>query len=150
MRLTLQRRLAAQILDCSEKRVWFDDDRISDIKEAITKQDVKELINEGLVREKPMKSTSRGRARKAQKQKAKGHRSGHGSRKGTKKARLPRKESWMAKIRVQRKLLKELREKALLTKTVYHQLYRKAKGGFFRSKRHLKLYAEEHDLFTKK
>ena len=150
MRITLQRRLAAQILGCSEKRVWFDEERLSDLKEAITKQDVKDMINEGAIREKPIKSVSRGRARKKQTKKSKGQRSGKGSRKGTKNARRPQKEVWMAKIRVQRKFLKELREKDHITSSTYQSLYRKAKGGFFRSKRHLKLYAEEHNMFKKK
>jgi large subunit ribosomal protein L19e len=150
MKITLQRRLAADILKCSEKRVWFDEDRLDDIKESITKQDIKELINEGVVRQKPVKSISRGRARQAKGQKAKGHRKGHGSRKGKKGARLPRKVMWMSKIRVQRNFLKELREKGHILKSVYRNLYRKAKGGFFRSRRHIKIYAEEHEMFNKK
>jgi len=142
--------LAASNSESFRKKIWFDDERLDDIKEAITKQDVKDLIGEGVIRAKPMKSISKGRTRVAKIQKAKGHRAGHGSRKGKKTARLSKKDSWMAKIRVQRKFLKSLREKALVTKSVYHNLYRKAKGGFFRSTRHLKLYAEENELFNKK
>jgi large subunit ribosomal protein L19e len=150
MKITLQRRLAAAVLGCSEKRVWFDEERLSDVKESITKQDIKDLIKEGAIRQKPMKSVSRGRTRASRTKKARGQGSSKGSRKGTKNARRPKKDVWMAKIRVQRKFLKELREKKHVTSSTYQKLYRKAKGGFFRSKRHLKLYAEEHNLFTKK
>jgi len=44
MKLNLQKRLAAQILKCSEKRIQLDTTRLSDIKEAITKADIKSLI----------------------------------------------------------------------------------------------------------
>ena len=150
MKITLQKRLAASIFGCSEKRVWFDEERLSDIKEAITKQDIKELIQEGVIREKPIKSVSRGRTRQKKTKKSRGQGTGIGSRKGTKNARLPKKDVWMAKIRVKRRFIKELREKNHITSATYRKLYRKAKGGFFRTKRHLKLYAEEHDLFVKK
>jgi large subunit ribosomal protein L19e len=150
MQITLQRRLAAQIFGCSEKRVWFDEEKINEIKESITKQDIRDLIREGAVRQKPIKSISKGRIRHAKTQKAKGRSKGQGSRKGRSGARLPHKKAWMAKIRVQREFLKEIRDSEIISKDSYHDLYRKSKGGFFRSKRHLKLYAEEHDLFKKK
>ena len=46
MKLDNQKRLAAQILKCSKKRVKFDPDRSSDIKESITKADIRNLIKE--------------------------------------------------------------------------------------------------------
>ena len=42
--------------------------------------------------------------------------------------------------------MKYLREKEIIEKKVYRDLYLKSKGGFFRSKRHLKLYIDEHGL----
>ena len=56
----------------------------------------------------------------------------------------------MAKIRIQRKFLAEIKEKKLLDSKTYRPLYLKAKGGFFRNKRHIKLYLEEHNLINKK
>ncbi len=146
MKLSVQKRLAATVLKSSAKRVWFDEDRLDDIKESITKEDIKGLIAEGVIRVKPVKSVSRGRARKIQKQKAKGLQKGAGSRKGGAKARTPKKARWMAKIRVQRSFLKLLRAKGFITKTIYQELYLKSKGGFFRSKRHIKLYTDENKL----
>lgn len=150
MRLTVQKRLAAGLFKGSAKRVWFDEERLADIKEAITKQDIKVLISEGAIRLKPTNSTSKGKVRARKAQKAKGLRKGHGSRKGGAKARLPRKESWMMKIRAQRELIKRLRDKQLITKSNYRLLYMKCKGGFFRSARHVKVYCEENGLFAKK
>ncbi len=57
MKLTVQKRLAASLFKCSEKRVWFDEDRLADIKEAITKNDIKALISQGAIRLKPSNAT---------------------------------------------------------------------------------------------
>ena len=146
MKLTVQRRLAARILDCGENRVRFDDTRVSDIKEAITASDLRALIKEGAVSAAPEQGVSRGRARKIRIQKIKGRRKGHGSRKGPATARTVRKVTWMNKIRAQRRLLAELREEGRIEKDTFTAMYRKAKGGFFRSRRHLTLYIEEQGL----
>jgi len=150
MKFNLQKRLAADVMNCSEKRIALDKSRLEDIKEAITKIDIRSLINEGAIKKKPIKGNSRVRARKISIQKRKGKRKGPGSRKGKKTARLSKKKAWINKIRKQRKFLKRLRDKELITKQNYHLLYQKAKGGFFRSKRHIKLYLEEHRLIKEK
>jgi len=149
MQLKIQKRLAAQILKCSEKRIWLDSDRLEDIKEAITKADIKSLINDKSIKGKPVKGISKHRARKIAVQKRKGRQKGLGSRKGKKTARLSKKSAWMNTIRLQRKFLKELRDKEIISKSSYQQLYKKAKSGFFRSKRHIKQYLEEHNLSKK-
>jgi large subunit ribosomal protein L19e len=149
MKLKLQKRLAAELLKCSKKRISLDTARLDDIKEAITKADIRSLISEGTIKRKPAKNISRGRARKIATQKRKGRRKGLGKRKGKKTARLPKKEAWMDRIRTQRRFLKELKEKGIIPSLTYQQLYMKSKGGFFRSKRHIKLYIEEHDLVKK-
>ena len=71
-------------------------------------------------------------------QKAKGRRRGHGSRKGAKYARLPRKRRWIMTIRAIRAYLKELRDKGLIDRHTYRIYYRRAKGGEFKSKAHLR------------
>ncbi len=146
MELRVQRRLAAQALKCSPKRVWFDQTKLSTIKDAITKADVRSLINSGVIQEQPAKSNSRGRARETARQRAKGRKRGHGRRKGKKTARLNAKDAWMARVRLQREFLKELRTKKHIDTRTHRILYRKSKGGFFRSKRHIKLYIDEHGL----
>ena len=64
VKLKLQKRLAASILGCSEKRIVFDTDRLEDIKEAITKLDIRSLIADKAIKAKPIKGVSRVRARK--------------------------------------------------------------------------------------
>jgi len=143
MKLDNQKRLAAQILKCSEKKIRFDPDRLSDIKEAITKVDIKGLIKDKAIRKVHAKGVSRGRARKRLVQRRKGKQKGPGSRKGGRSARFPRKREWINKIRAQRGLLRKLKEKKIIDDKLYRELYLKSKGGFFRSRRHIKLYLEE-------
>ena len=144
--LDVQRRLAADILKCGKNRVRFDPGKIDDTKEAITKSDVRALISSGAITKKRLNSTSRFWARKIKKQKKSGKRKGHGSRKGKSTARKEPKRTWINNIRLQRNFIKSLRDKQTITSTIYHELYLKSKGGFFRSLRHLKTYSQERGL----
>src|SRR3989344_1796518 len=144
MDFTLQKRLAADVMNCSKKRVWFDSSSMDKIKEAITKADIKGLVSMGIIREKPKRGISRARANKILVQKRKGRQRGHGSRKGKAGARLPTKGMWINKIRLQREFLKELKDKKIIDSKTYRDLYLKSKSGTFRSKRHVKLYMEEN------
>lgn len=146
MILKLQKRLAATVLNCSPKRVVFDPARLEDIKEAITKTDIRLLVGEGAIAERPEKGVSRVRANKRKRQKSKGLRRGEGSRKGKATARRPKKQAWMDGIRAQRKFLKYLKGNNLLKPGAFKELYVKSKGGFFRSIKHIKLHIHEHDL----
>lgn len=149
MKLTIQKRLAAQIFKCSPKNVWLDSDRSKEIKEAITKIDIKNLIKEGMIARQKIPHQSRANARKSHAQKVKGRKSGKGSRKGSPNARLKDKVKWMQRIRSIRIVLKELKDNSRISASTYRKLYAKAKGGFFRNKRHIKLYIKEHDLIQK-
>jgi len=135
-----QRRLASTILKCGENRVWMDADRTEEIAKAVTRDDVKLLIKGRAIRAKQKKGISSGRTTYFKKQKEKGRRRGHGSRKGAKYARLPRKERWMNTIRPIRTYLRELRDNEQLTPTLYRKYYRRAKGGEFRNKHHLQTH----------
>ena len=144
--LQFQRRVASELMKCSPKRVYFEQGALEDIREAITKASVRDLIATGAIQKKPKQGVSRGRARKQARQKSKGRQKGMGSRKGKRTARLPKKRAWADKVRAQRALLKELRDKGHLDPKTYRMLYAKAKGGFFRSRRHIKLYIDEQKL----
>ena len=148
--LNVQRRISSQILKCGKHRVGFDPTRLEEIKEAITKIDLRGLIKSGAIYARPENSTSKFHARIRKAQKSKGKQKGHGSRKGKASARgLKPKRIWMNKIRLQRGFLKSLRDSSKITTTSYHELYMKAKGGFFRSLRHMKLYVEEKGMIKK-
>lgn len=146
MNLKTQKKLASRILNVGGKRIVFDKDKLSEIKEAITKKDIRRLIGKGLIKTKKEKGVSRFRARKAIVQKRKGRRKGPGAKRGTGYARLPRKKRWILAVRVQRNFIKKLRDKGMIKRADYRMLYNMVKGGVFRSKRHIKLYLEEHKL----
>ena len=144
--LDVQKRLASQILKCGIHRVKFDPNSLEDIKEAITKVDIRGLISRGTISKKPLRSTSRFWAKRRKKQKTLGKQKGFGSRKGRKTARNNPKNAWMNKIRLQRSFIKSLRGSNSISTESYHELYMKSKGGFFRSLRHMKLYLKERGL----
>jgi len=148
MNLTVQKRLAAQLLNCGESRVVFDTEKLSEIKESITKVDLRALITKGFIKRAPLQSSSRGRARTSYAQRQKGRRTGHGSRKGLAGARTNKKSEWIARIRLQRDLLQSLKNSGKLSSKNFHAICEKAKGGYFRSRRHVKLYLEENRLTT--
>ena len=139
MIISNQKRMAAQILSKKEgrevgvHRVWINPDYLDEVSTAVQKDDIRQLIDEGLIKARPIKGTSRGRARNAAAQKAKGRRKGPGSRKGTRNSRDPKKNRWMRLIRAQRRVLKEMRGDETLTSSEYRYYYRKAKGGSYRS-----------------
>jgi large subunit ribosomal protein L19e len=144
MNLRNQRRLAAEVLGVGARRVAFDEDRLEDIAEAITRDDIRLLINNQAITVKPVKGISRGRARlRKEKKKASGSGRGHGSRKGTKKSRTPKKKAWIGKIRAIRDELRKMKERKELDEGMYRSLYRQAKGGLFHSRRHLREHVKK-------
>ena len=146
MNLTTQKRLAASILKVGVNRVWIDPEQIEEVSRAITREGVKQLIDQKVIKPKPKKGISSYRSKKIAQQKKKGKRKGRGSVKGAKNARTPKKRAWMTTIRALRRDLKGMREAEEIDPTTYRKLYRMAKGGAFRSKSYMKTYARDHDL----
>jgi len=132
--------MAASLLKCGVNRVWMDHDRVDEIAKAVTKNDIKILINGEAITSRQVRGISSGRKKFRAKQRDKGRRHGQGSRKGAKYARLPRKERWIRTIRPIRSYLRKLRDEEKIDRTVYRRYYRKAKGGEFRSKHHLETH----------
>ena len=149
MILETQRTLASSVLNIGRKRVWLDPERMEEIKEALTRDDIRKLISNGLIRAKQEKGVSRGRARATLKQKRKGRRKGIGSRKGKTNVRQQLKRQWLSKIRLQRELFQQLKDKKLISISTYRLLRQKSKGGYFRSPRHVKLFLTERSLWQK-
>jgi large subunit ribosomal protein L19e len=144
--LTTQKRLAASILKIGVNRVWINPDKLEEVSDAITREDINKLILSNVIKAKPKKGISSYRSKKLAIQKKKGRRKGRGSIKGAKNARNPKKKAWMTTIRALRRDLKSMRESEEINSTTYRKLYRMAKGGAFRSKSYMKTYAKDHDL----
>ncbi|MGZ4904212.1 MAG: 50S ribosomal protein L19e [Halobacteriota archaeon] len=131
--LSNQKRLAANVLGVGASRIWIDPEKLADVANAITREDIRGLIKDGTVRSKQAQGISRTRARITDVKRKQGHRTGHGSRKGAKRARTPKKALWMRKIRAQRKTLRSLRDEHGLDRSTYRRMYRKANGGEYRT-----------------
>ncbi|WP_435333468.1 50S ribosomal protein L19e [Haloarchaeobius sp. TZWWS8] len=142
--LSAQKRLASDVLEVGKSRVWFDPESQGEIAEAITREDIRELVDEGSIRAKQKKGNSKGRARERKAKRAYGHRKGPGKRKGKKGGRQDPKEEWQQRIRAQRKKLNELRGEGEITRTQYRELYNKARGGEFRSVQYLLNYIDNN------
>ncbi len=150
MSLRSQRRLAAELLNVGEGRVWIDPDRIEDVEAAITREEIRRLIHEEIIQPLPKKGISRARARVLQEKKKKGLRRGSGRKSGSARARISKKQVWMKKIRVLRKKLRELKTSRVITESVYRRLYNMAGSGVFESTADLERYIETRGLGRKR
>lgn len=134
--LSSQKRMAADVLDVGESRVWIDPDRLDDVEGAITKQDVRNLVESGAIQKREETGVSGGGAGSGG--------DGPGSRKGKAGARKSEKEEWTESIRALRDRLKELRDEEEISSDQYRELYDMASGGFFRNTKHMELYIEKN------
>lgn len=134
-----QRRMAADVLKCGQNRVWMypDREKLSEISEATTRTQIRQLIARGYIRKLSAKGVSRGRARKAHVQRKKGRQRGPGSRRGGANARTPQKQQWIANVRRMRRTLASLRDQERITTAQYRTYYRWAKGGQFHNRAHM-------------
>ncbi len=146
--LRSQKTMASRIMKCGITRVWIDPERIADVEEAITAEDIRSLVRDGVISAKPKKGNSNFRIKKIMEQKKKGRRRGRGSRKGN-VAGL-KKKAWMSRIRAIRKLLRELKAENKIDGKTYRLMYKKSKSGLFRSKSHVMIYLERNNLLKKK
>jgi large subunit ribosomal protein L19e len=121
MQLKLQRRLAADILGVGENRIRFDPERLEEIADAITREDVRALIEEGAIYAAPVKGQTRNRAKETR------------VRKGGKYTTLTKKERWIMRVRPQRRYLRRLRDHGIIDRSLYRKLYLQVKAGRFKS-----------------
>ena len=70
MKLDAQKRIAAGIFGIGRDRVWIDPNRVSEIKESITKSDIKALIKDNAIKILPARGISKARTRKQKVQKS--------------------------------------------------------------------------------
>lgn len=137
------RRIAASILGVGESRVWINPEKLEQVETAVTREDVRRLIKEGVISKLPPATPSRGRWRLKRLQIKKGRRRGSGRHKGP---WVEEKEIWVQRIRAQRSYLKYLHEKGLIDSKLYRRLRNQVKGGEFRSIAHLKAHLKEIGL----
>jgi len=148
--LKSQRRLAASILKVGQNRVWIDPEKIEDTEAAITRDEIKKLIHEGIIKPLPEKGISHVRARIIHEKKKKRLRYGSGSRSGSAGATVSKKEAWMGRIRALRKRLRKLKANKIIAEDNYRKLYKMASSGRFTSVADLERYMKAHELWRKR
>lgn len=125
--LDKRKELAAKVLGVGKRRIVFDSSRLEEIKEAITKQDIRDLYAAGIIslREKAGRTVyiARTTKRKAGKIKLKVR---------------DRKGDYMTLARKFRMYLKELIKQGKITREEYRELRKKIKSRLFKTKAHLK------------
>ncbi|MDD2655896.1 MAG: 50S ribosomal protein L19e [Candidatus ainarchaeum sp.] len=142
MSATTVKRLAADILCVGVNRIRLDKDNLGKVEEALTRADVRGLVDEGVVYAIPKKAGHRTQDKSRQ---------GRGRRKGNKKARMGGgKSSWMVRIRSQRAYLEQLLGSGELPKAHKRTIYLKIKGGAFKGKAAMKAYLAENRMLKAK
>ena len=122
MKLEKKKDLVARTLGVGKSRIIFNTQRLSEIKESITKQDVKDLIQSGAIRIREIKGRLRKEKRKTRR------------RIGTIKKRVKSgKREYVTITRKLRSYLKSLRKKGEISKDNYLQLRKRIRSREFKS-----------------
>ena len=129
MNLGKKKKLAARTLKIGKERIVFLNSRVSEIKEAITKQDIRDLKSDGAIIIKEIK----GRKRKIGKPKKRGPGK-------IKKNVSKRKQKYVVMTRKLRKCVWEMKKQEKISNEEYKDIRKKIRNKFFRSKAHLKEY----------
>jgi ribosomal protein L19E len=128
MNLNKKKALAKRTLGVGEKRIVFVESMLEDIKDAITKQDIRELHKEGAILIKEV------RGRKIKKRK-KSRSTGN-----VRKKVNTRKRDYVILTRKLRNYLAEMKKRGEISKEDVEDIRKKIRNKAFRSKAHLKEY----------
>jgi large subunit ribosomal protein L19e len=135
--LKKKRELIARMLGVGANRVRFEPDKLDDIADSITREDLRSLVKRGTIWTTKVKGTSRGRAKTKQAIRKKSG-LGPGSKKGKKTARTGKKSAYVTKIRSMRYHLKVMKDRNEINRQTYWLIYKKVDGGQVRSVSHLR------------
>lgn len=132
MNLAKKKQLAAKVLKVGKGRIILDETRLNEIKEAITKQDMRDLYKSGAIKIKEKKGRRKGEKRKI--------RRGEGK---VKKRVKGRKQDYVRMTRKLRSYIKELKKQKRIDNKNYRELRGKIATRIFTSKAQLKEFLKE-------
>jgi large subunit ribosomal protein L19e len=137
MNLRNKKELAARALKVGKERIMFVEARRDEIKEAITKQDIRDLHADGAIRVKEISG------RKA-KVKKKGRRTTGKIRKKVN----TRKQDYVIMTRKLRGYTAEMKKQGKVSPEEVKEIRKRIRNRIFRSKAHLKDYIENKDKYS--
>ena len=127
MNLTNKKELAAKVLKVGKGRIFFVEDHLAEIKEAITRQDILDLHQAGAIQIKEVSGRKTVKKRK--------HRRRIGK---VKNKPNRRKQEYVIITRKLRKVVKHLLKTGSIDRETYRTTRKQIRARKFRSKRHLK------------
>ena len=134
MNLNNKKELAAKTLRVGKGRLQFKQENLNEIKEAITRQDIKQLNQEGIITIKPIKGRKKNVTRK--------HRRGPGK---IKMKVNKRKQEYVKITRKLRAYAMSLRERGVLERELYKKIRNKIRMREFKSKAGMKDFLNAHE-----
>jgi len=127
MNLKKKKALAAHTLGVGKARIIMNEERLLEIKEAITRQDIRDLFANKSISIKPVKGRMKKQKRRTRR------------RFGSIKKKIKRgKYHYVIRTRKFRAYIKELLDQEKITKEQYKKLRKQIRASMFRSKAHLK------------
>lgn len=129
MKLENKKELAARTLKVGKERIAFVSSRNKEIKEAITKQDIRDLVVDGAIVIKEVKGRKKVVGRKNKRKAGK-----------IKKSVNKRKELYMILTRKLRQYIKNMKAQGKLTREEVIEIRKKIRNKLFKSLAHLKEY----------
>lgn len=127
MKLENKKELASRALDVGKGRIAFNQERLSEIKEAITKQDMKDLKEAGAIMIKEKKGRKTNVKRKTRR------------RAGSVKKKVnTSKQDYVQRTRKLRAHLANLKKRNLITNDQFKQVRKEIRSSNFRSLAHMK------------
>lgn len=132
MSIKLTRRIASELLGRGESAVRLKQTAVADARKAITREDVRALIQNGSIYTIKAKHNISAYSKVLREKRNKGRRRGPGRRKGTAGARGVLE--YKKKIRGQRRVLKALKADKVIDNNKFKTYYALVKGGNFVSK----------------
>jgi large subunit ribosomal protein L19e len=124
-----KKKLASKVFGVGKNKIYFDQAHIAEIKEAITKQDMRDLFAEGIIAIK----SPRGRMSKPKRT----------TRRGPGKIKMTiniKKRGYIIMTRKLRRYISELRKQGKLNLEKYGSLRKKIRARTFKNKAHIRDY----------
>ncbi|MEK6875304.1 MAG: 50S ribosomal protein L19e [Nanoarchaeota archaeon] len=131
MNLSKKKALAVRTFGVGKERIMFVKSRLDEIKEAITKQDIRDLVREGAIIIKRIKGRKGVNKRKSR------------SPGNIRKIARSSKREYILSTRKLRRFANEMKKQEKITKDESNEIRKKIRNRIFKSKAHLKEYIQE-------